>query len=128
MSGATSMLDGDLRHSRQNGHQPDREQQTGRPAGQAERETFRQELAPDASSTRAEREPYADLAPARNRAGQEKVRDVDARQQEHEGDRRHHDDDDERDRRGVLPAAAGERLEAHARQRLLRGARAIAVA
>ena len=128
MSGVTSMLPGTCATARQNGHQPDREQQSGRPAGQAERETLRQELAPDSSSLApsASRTPIS--RPARDRAGQQEVRDVDARQQEHEGDRRHRDDDDERDRRSVLAAPAGERLEAHAGQRFPNSARAIAIA
>ena len=85
---------------RQDWNQPDGEEQTGDSSNHAERQALCHELPDDAAAGRAERQPYAHLPLTRDRTGQQKVRDVDAGQQQHETNHGRHDRDDQRNHRG----------------------------
>ena len=60
-------------------------------AGNAEEHALRQELLHDATPTRAERQPHGDLALATRRTREHEVRDVRARDEQHERDGAEHD-------------------------------------
>ena len=77
------------------GHQrpdaPRAEQQPGGAAGQREHHAFRQQLAHQAPAPGAEGGAHRDFARSRRRAREQQVRDVDARDQQHEADRAEQD-------------------------------------
>ena len=68
---------------------PRRDDDAERAAGEREHRALRQQLADDAPAPGAERLAYRHLACARSAARQQQVRDVGARDQQHEDDRAH---------------------------------------
>ena len=66
-----------------------RQQQSDQAAGDGEHQALGQQLADDAPAAGAERGADGDFLLARERAGEEQVGDVGARDEEHEGHRRH---------------------------------------
>ena len=68
---------------------PVREQHPGRAADEREQRALGQQLAHQPAASGAERQPHRDLLLPRRRAGEQQVRDVRARDQEHEADDRH---------------------------------------
>ena len=73
-----------LRHER--AASPGREQQAERRAGARQQEALEHELRDQLPARRAEREPYADLVPARGGTGEEHACDVDAGNEEDQPD------------------------------------------
>ena len=83
------------------------QRETQRAAGGAEDEALGEELLDQASAARAERSPNGHLAGALERAGQRQVRDVRARDQQHEPDRaREHEERRGHARRSARGTAA----------------------
>ena len=71
-------------------HAPEREQETGGAADQAEHGAFGQELTDDAAAARAERVADGDLTLTRAGPREQQIRDVRAGDQQHEADRAEH--------------------------------------
>ena len=72
---------------------PDSEDQTEDAAGESEHQAFREQAADDCTAARAERATHRDFTRPRRAAGEEKIRDVRARDQVHEDHRRHDEQD-----------------------------------
>ena len=94
---------------------PDGEQRAGGCAQHGEKHRFGHELSDETSPTRAEGQPRGDLGSAEGRPGEKQVRQVGARDQQHE----RHDQEQSKDRARevppVLPQAAATRLGDEAR-------------
>ena len=88
-----------------------RDGHTGSRAHRGEQQTFDQELARQPAARRAEREPHAPFVAARGRASEQQIRDVGARDQQHQSD----DDQHHEQRTPVVFAEAGRPPRAHPR-------------
>ena len=112
--------DGKVRrnHAGRDAGQPERSAEPEHRATEREQEALGEQLLHQPRATRAERQANADLLTATRRAGQEQVRDVRARDEQHDRNECEHAPRDDRHHlpRLFLDAARRERTEIEARE------------
>ena len=96
---------------------PVREQQPRSAAEHRQHHAFGQQLPDQPRALRAQREPDRHFSPTLRRAGEQQVRDVDARDQQHDPDDDHQDRRELHDEVGTLPVRIQPRVEQRNRRR-----------